>query len=178
MLGAVMGDMAGREKSSQRWSSVTVRSCAVAQAIARHYEPLFPVLEELSIGFVAFWPMANGLLTGAYGKNETFDAKTDYRSVMPQFTAEAMDKNRDLFALLQRTAEEKGAMPGQISLAWMIEKNPFIVPIPGTRKLSRLKENAGAAEISLTAEEVEAIDKALNGMEMSEVFGGSTVKSR
>ena len=146
--------------------------------MARHYEPLFPVLEELSIGFVAFSPLANGLLTGAYGKNETFDAKTDYRSVMPQFTAEAMDKNRDLFALLQRTAEEKGATPGQISLAWMIEKNPFIVPIPGTRKLSRLKENAGAAAISLTAEDVEAIDKALNGMEMSEVFGGSTVKSR
>ena len=146
--------------------------------MARHYEPLFPVLEELSIGLVAFSPMANGFLTGKYGKDSKFDTKTDYRSIMPQFTAEGMEKNRALLALLKKTAEEKGATSGQVSLAWMIEKKPFIVPIPGTRKLSRLKENAGAAEISLTAEEVQAIDKALDGMEMSEVFGGSAVKSR
>ena len=146
--------------------------------MARHYEPLFPVLEELSIGLVAFSPMANGFLTGKYGKDSKFDTKTDYRSIMPQFTAEGMEKNRELLALLEKTAEEKGATSGQVSLAWMIEKKPFIVPIPGTRKLSRLKENAGAAEISLTAEEVQAIDKALDGMEMSEVFGGSAVKSR
>ena len=146
--------------------------------MARHYEPLFPVLEELSIGLVAFSPMANGFLTGRYGKDSKFDTKTDYRSIMPQFTAEGMDKNRELLALLEKTAEEKGATSGQVSLAWMIEKKPFIVPIPGTRKFSRLKENAGAAEISLTAEEVQAIDSALDGMEMSEVFGGSAVKSR
>lgn len=146
--------------------------------MARHYEPLFPVLEELSIGLVAFSAMANVFLTGKYDKDSKFDIKTDYRSVMPQFTAEGMEKNRELLALLQKTAEEKGATSGQVSLAWMIEKKPFIVPIPGTRKLSRLKENAGAAEISLTAEEVRAIDKALDGMEMSEVFGGSAVKSR
>ncbi|MBP3723537.1 MAG: aldo/keto reductase [Selenomonadaceae bacterium] len=146
--------------------------------MARHYEPLFPVFEELSIGLVAFSPMANGLLSTAYGKNENFDAKTDYRSVMPQFTAEAMDKNRELFALLKNTAEKKNATPAQISLAWMIEKKPFIVPIPGTRKLSRLKENAGAADISLTAKEIKALDDALNNMEMSAVFGGAAVKAR
>ncbi|MBQ7479356.1 MAG: aldo/keto reductase [Selenomonadaceae bacterium] len=146
--------------------------------MARHYEPLFPVLEELSIGLVAFSPMANGLLTAAYGKDDKFDAKTDYRSTMPQFTAEAMEKNRELFALLKRTAEEKGATPGQISLAWMIEKKPWIVPIPGTKKLSRLKENGKAADISLTSAEVKALDEALAHMEMSAVYGGAQVKTR
>ena len=146
--------------------------------MARHYEPLFPVLEELSIGLVAFSPMANGLLTAAYGKDDKFDAKTDYRSTMPQFTAEAMEKNRELFALLKRTAEEKGVTPGQISLAWMIEKKPWIVPIPGTKKLSRLKENGKAADISLTSAEVKALDEALAHMEMSAVYGGAQVKTR
>lgn len=146
--------------------------------MARHYESLFPVLEELSIGLVAFSPMANGLLTAAYGKGDKFDAKTDYRSTMPQFTAEAMEKNRELFALLKRTAEEKVATPGQISLAWMIEKKPWIVPIPGTKKLSRLKENGKAADIALTASEVKALDEALAHMEMSAVYGGAQVKTR
>ncbi len=146
--------------------------------MARHYEPLFPVLEELSIGLVAFSPMANGLLTMAYSKDDKFDAKTDYRSTMPQFTAEAMEKNRELFTLLKRTAEEKGATPGQISLAWMIEKKPWIVPIPGTKKLSRLKENGKAADIALTASEVKALDEALAHMEMSAVYGGAQVKTR
>ena len=146
--------------------------------MARHYEPLFPVLEELSIGLVAFSPMANGLLTAAYGKDDKFDAKTDYRSTMPQFTAEAMEKNQELFALLKRTAAEKKATPGQISLAWMIEKKPWIVPIPGTKKLSRLKENGKAADISLTAAEVKALDEALAHMEMSAVYGGAQVKTR
>lgn len=146
--------------------------------MARHYEPLFPVLEELSIGFVAFSPMANGLLSLSYGKNESFDKKSDYRSCMPQFTAQAMDKNQELFSLLRRTAKEKNATAAQISLAWMIAKKPWIVPIPGTRKLSRLKENSWAADISLTAEEVKAIDDALDRMEMSAVFGGAQVQSR
>ncbi|MBR2214654.1 MAG: aldo/keto reductase [Selenomonadaceae bacterium] len=146
--------------------------------MARHYESLFPVLEELSIGFVAFSPMANGLLTGAYGKDEKFDRETDYRSAMPQFTPEAMDKNRDLFRFLKDTAAAKNATPAQTSLAWMMEKKPWIVPIPGTRKLARLKENAGAADISLTKAELQQMDEMLSTMEMSEVFGGSQVKSR
>lgn len=143
--------------------------------MARHYEPLFPVLEELGIGFVAFSPMANGFLTGKYDKNSKFDAKLDYRSVMPQFRAEAMEKNQNLLELLQKTAKEKDATPAQISMAWMICKKPWIVPIPGTRKLNRLEENAGAADIELTPEEVKALDDALDHMEMSEVFGGTRV---
>ena len=144
--------------------------------MARWHECLFPVLEELGIGFVAFSPMANGLLTGAYGKDSKFDGKTDYRSAMPQFTAGAMEQNRELLTLLRRLAEEKNATPAQISLAWMLNKKPYIVPIPGTRKPERMRENAGAADISLTEAEVQALDAALDGMELSDVFGGSQVK--
>lgn len=144
--------------------------------MARWYEDLFPVLEELRIGFVAFSPMANGLLTGAYGKDSRFDAKTDYRSAMPQFSTEATDQNRPLLDLLRRLAEEKRATPAQISLAWMLCKKPWIVPIPGSRKIRRLEENAGAADVELTADEVRALDRELDAMEMSPVFGGSQIK--
>ena len=144
--------------------------------MARWYEELFPVLEELNIGYVAFSPLANGFLSGKYGKDSVFEAGTDYRSVMPQFTTEGIDKNASLLALLQGMAEEKQATPAQISLAWMLCKKPYIVPIPGTRKLNRLEENAGASEILLTKEEVEALDQALSSMEMSDVFGGTPTK--
>ena len=146
--------------------------------MARWYENLFPVLEELHIGYVAFSPLANGFLSGKYNKSSRFDAGTDYRSVMPQFQPENIDRNHDLLTLLQKLAEQNNATPAQISLAWMLCKKPYIVPIPGTRRLSRLLENAGAADVTLSAEEVSAIDEALNGMEMSEVFGGSKTVNR
>lgn len=146
--------------------------------MARWYEDLFPVLEELHIGYVAFSPLANGFLSGKYDKSSQFDAETDYRSVMPQFQPENIDRNHDLLTLLQKLAEQNNATPAQISLAWMLCKKPYIVPIPGTRRLSRLLENAGAANVTLSAEEVSAIDEALNGMEMSEVFGGSKTVNR
>ena len=144
--------------------------------MARWYEKLFPVLEELNIGYVAFSPVANGLLSGAYNKDSKFEEKVDYRSTMPQFTAEAMDKNQNLFALLEETAQNKNATKGQIALAWMLCKKNYIVPIPGTRKLSRLKENAGAADVILSAAEVQALDNALDNMEMSAVYGGAPIK--
>lgn len=146
--------------------------------MARWYENLFPVLEELHIGYVAFSPLANGFLSGKYDKSSQFDAETDYRSIMPQFQPENIDRNHDLLTLLQKLAEQNNATPAQISLAWMLCKKPYIVPIPGTRRLSRLLENAGAANVTLSAEEVSAIDEALNGMEMSEVFGGSKTVNR
>ena len=117
--------------------------------------------------------MANGLLSGKYGKSDTFDKRYDYRSNMPQFTAEAFEENEKLLALLRETAEKKGATSGQISLAWMLCKKPWIVPIPGTRKDEHLKENAGAVEVTLSATEVAALDEALGKMPMSAVFGGS-----
>ena len=146
--------------------------------MARWYESLFPVLEELHIGYVAFSPLANGFLSGKYDKSSRFDAGTDYRSVMPQFQPENIDRNHDLLTLLQKLAEQNNATPAQISLAWMLCKKPYLVPIPGTRRLSRLLENAGAADVTLSAEEVVAIDKALDGMAMSEVFGGSKIVSK
>ena len=146
--------------------------------MARQHEALFPVLEELHVGFVAFSPMANGLLTGAYGKDAKFDPKLDYRSAMPQFTPEAADQNQELLRLLHNLAEQKGATPAQISLAWMLCKKPYLVPIPGSRKVERMKENAGAAEVVLSPAEVETLDKILDTIPMSAVFGGTAVKSR
>ncbi len=142
----------------------------------RDYEKLFPVLEELNVGYVAFSPLANGFLSGAYNKDSKFAAKVDYRSVMPQFTAEAIDKNQPLLNLLEELAAQKNATKAQISLAWMIDKKPWIVPIPGTRKLSRLKENAGAADVNLSAAEVQALDDALDKIDMSAVYGGAPIK--
>ncbi len=146
--------------------------------MARRPEALFPLLAGLPIGFVAFSPMANGLLTGAYGKGEHFHPKLDYRSTMPQFTQEAAKKNQKLLCLLQGLAVQKNATPAQISLAWMLCKKPWIVPIPGSRKIERMRENAGAAELFLTSEEVAVIDQALNSVPMSTVFGGTEVIHR
>lgn len=146
--------------------------------MARWHEALFPALEELGVGFIAFSPMANGLLTGKYVKGSRFDARYDYRAAMPQFADEAAEKNAALLSLLRRYAEEKSATPAQISLAWMLRKKPWIVPIPGTRSEARMEENAGAAAVALSAEEVRAIDAALDGMEMSEVFGGAKISGK
>ena len=145
--------------------------------MARWHEKLFPVLEELHIGYVAFSPLANGFLSARYGKNSRFDADTDYRSVMPQFTPEAVEQYQKLLELIRTVAEGKHATPGQIALAWMLGKKPYLVPIPGTRKSDRLKENAGAAQIKLTEKEIETLDKLLDIMEMSDVFGGTRCKS-
>lgn len=144
----------------------------------RNYETLFPVLEELNIGLVAFSPLANGLLTNQYTAASKFDPKEDYRSTMPQFTKEAFAQNQNLMALLNETAKAKNATPGQISLAWMLNKKRYIVPIPGTRKLKRLAENLDAADIVLTTDEVAALDKALDNMTMSDVFGGTRILKR
>lgn len=145
--------------------------------MARQHSALFPVLKELNIGFVAFSPMANGFLTGAYGKGERFDAATDYRAAMPQFTDEAVEKNRGLLKLLGDIADDKHATPAQISLAWMIDRPEHVVPIPGSRKPERMRENLAAADVDLSADEVRAIDEALDGMEMSAVFGGTVLKT-
>lgn len=143
--------------------------------MARWFENLFPVLEELNIGYVAFSPLANGILTDAFGKGSSF-AKGDYRNFMPQYQDDAFEANRELLDFIRKLAEEKQATPAQISLAWMINKKPYIVPIPGSRKIERIQENAGAAELVLTAEEVAAIDTKLDKMDMSGVFGGSPAK--
>lgn len=147
--------------------------------MARWHEALFPVLEELGVGFVAFSPLANGFLTGTVkrGAVDAFKANPgDYRAAMPQYTDEAIEKNQALIDLLGRLAADHDVTDAQVSLAWMMAKKPYIVPIPGSRKESRLRENAGAAEVKLSTDEVAAIDAALDAMDLSAVFGGSKVE--
>ena len=127
---------------------------------------------------MALSPLANGLLSRYYTENDRFDAVNDYRASMPQFQKESFGQNKALFSLLDELAEQKHATPAQISLAWMLCKKPWIVPIPGTHKLCRLKENIGAADIRLSSEEIKNIDAALDAMQMSDVFSGSPIKSR
>lgn len=143
--------------------------------MARWHEKIFPLLEELNVGFIAFSPLANGLLSTFYTAESKFNPENDYRAAMPQFRRESFEENEMLFDFIRRLAEDKHATPSQISLAWMLCKKPYIVPIPGTRHLCRLKENIGAAEINLSPEEVEAIDRQLDCIPMSEVFGGSKI---
>ena len=190
-VAGVMGDLI-KEGKIRHWgiSEATEEDIRRAHAVcpltavqnrysmmARAYETLFPVLEERNIGFVAFSPFANGVLTGAYNKSSIFEAG-DMRARMPQFTAAAMEENGLLLALLRGLAEAKDATCGQIALAWMLCKKPYIVPIPGTRKRERLAENARAAEVRLTAEEIVAIDANLAVMPMSDVFGAVHPKER
>ena len=139
--------------------------------MARDNESLFPVLEELEVGLVAFSPLANGVLSDRYNKDSKFEEVADYRSHMPQYTPEAFEKNRSLFEYLRTLAQEKNATPAQISLAWMICKKPYIVPIPGSRKPERVRENLGAADIELTLEEVAAIDAQLDNLNTSALYG-------
>lgn len=139
--------------------------------MARWYENLFPVCEELNVGYVAFSPIANGFLSGAFKKGEQF-AKGDYRNFMPQYSAEGFDENRELLSMLHELAEEKNATPAQISLAWMICKKPYIMPIPGTSKQARMLENAHSADIVLSPAEIAKIDDMLDHVNMSAVFGG------
>ena len=95
---------------------------------------------------------------------------------MPQYSDEAFEQNRELLSLIRKLAAEKNATPAQISLSWMLCKKPYIVPIPGSRKVERIRENFGAAKIILKADEIASIDEKLSHMEMSAVFGGSPVK--
>lgn len=145
--------------------------------MARWHESLFPTCEKLGIGYMAFSPLANGFLSGKYTDKSAFeDNGCDYRIGMPQFEQEAIEKNAALLEMIRDMASRHGATPAQIALAWMICKKPFIVPIPGTRKLSRLRENLGAAGIVLSSQEVASIDDALDDLPISDVYGGTEVR--
>jgi aryl-alcohol dehydrogenase-like predicted oxidoreductase len=129
-------------------------------------EQLLPTLEELGIGFVPFSPLGKGFLTGKIDKNVTFDS-SDFRSIVPRFKPENIEANQILVELIKKIAEEKDASPAQIALAWVLAQKPWIVPIPGTRKLERLEENLGAAEVKLTPEELDDLNDALSKIEIS-----------
>lgn len=139
--------------------------------MARWHESIFPVCEELHVAYVAFSPIANGFLTGKYTPATKFDSIQDYRAAMPQYTEEGFAKAKELLDLLANMAAQKNATMGQISLAWMINKKPYIVPIPGSRKVERLKENFEAGNIMLTKDEIAMIDAKLDTMNF-DIFGG------
>jgi aryl-alcohol dehydrogenase-like predicted oxidoreductase len=120
---------------------------------------VLPTLEELGIGFVPYSPLGRGFLTGKIDATTSFDA-TDFRSTLPRFTAEARTANQALVDLLGTIGARQHATPGQIALAWLLAQKPFIVPIPGTTKLSRLEENLGAVDVALTAADLREIDTA------------------
>jgi aryl-alcohol dehydrogenase-like predicted oxidoreductase len=122
-------------------------------------EAVFPTLEELGIGFVPFSPLGKGFLTGNINENTKFDS-TDFRNIVPRFTPEARKANQALVDLLRTVAEPKKATPAQIALAWLLAQNSWIVPIPGTTKLHRLKENIGAAAVELTPDDLREINNA------------------
>jgi len=120
---------------------------------------VIPTLEELGIGFVPYSPLGKGYLTGKIDENTTFDS-TDFRSTLPRFTPEALKSNHALVSLLGSIAQRKGATPAQIALAWLLAQKPWIVPIPGTTKLTRLDENIGAVAVELTPDDLRSIDVA------------------
>ncbi len=124
---------------------------------------ILPTLEELGIGFVPFSPLGKGFLTGKIDEHTTFDS-SDFRNIVPRFTAEARKANQALVDLLGRIAARKKATPAQIALAWLLAQKPWIVPIPGTTKLARLEENIGAAAIELTSEDLREMESAASAI--------------
>jgi aryl-alcohol dehydrogenase-like predicted oxidoreductase len=124
-------------------------------------EQILPVLEELGIGFVPFSPLGKGYLTGAINETTAFDP-SDFRNIVPRFSPEARKANQAVVDLLGTIAKQHGVTPAQIALAWLLAQKPWIVPIPGTTKLHRLEENLGAADVHLSADDLEAIDRAVS----------------
>jgi aryl-alcohol dehydrogenase-like predicted oxidoreductase len=128
-------------------------------------DEILPTLQELGIGFVPFSPLGRGYLTGAIDETTTFTSD-DFRHNVPRFTEENRKANRALVALLTGIAERKGATPAQIALAWILAQKPWIVPIPGTTKMHRLEENLAAADLELTADDLDEIDRASRQIEV------------
>jgi aryl-alcohol dehydrogenase-like predicted oxidoreductase len=125
----------------------------------RPEEALLPALEELGIGLVPFSPLGKGFLTGAIDEKTIFTSN-DFRNTLPRFSAEAREGNQGIVELLRSIAERKGATSGQIALAWLLARKPWIVPIPGTTKLSRIEENIGAVDVELTPDDLYEIEDA------------------
>jgi aryl-alcohol dehydrogenase-like predicted oxidoreductase len=126
----------------------------------RPEEEVLAACEDLGIGFVPYSPLGKGFLTGTITASTSFDASNDIRSTIPRFAPEALQHNQAVVDLLASIAQRKAATPGQIALAWLLAQKPWIVPIPGTRKLHRLEENIGAADVQLSADELTEIENA------------------
>ena len=128
-------------------------------------DEILPALDELGIGFVPFSPLGRGFLTGQVTTGTEF-GKDDVRANLPRFQADALKANLALVDLITKVAERKSATVGQVALAWLLAQKPSIVPIPGTRRLSRLEENLGAADLELTAEDVAELDEASRSVQV------------
>jgi aryl-alcohol dehydrogenase-like predicted oxidoreductase len=128
-------------------------------------QEVLPTCEELGIGFVPFSPLGKGFLTGKIDEQTIF-GKDDFRNIVPRFSPEARKANQGLVEVLASIAETKRATPAQLALAWLLARKPWIVPIPGTTKLNRLKENVRAAAIELSAEDLKRIGHALSGIQV------------
>jgi aryl-alcohol dehydrogenase-like predicted oxidoreductase len=126
---------------------------------------ILPTLEELGIGFIPFSPLGKGFLTGAINESTTFDS-TDFRNVVPRFSAENRKANQNLVDVLGTIAAQKGVTKAQIALGWLLAQKPWIVPIPGTTKLHRLHENLVAATVELTADDLHNIENVVSGVEV------------
>ena len=124
-------------------------------------DAVLPTCEQLGVGLVPYSPLGRGYLTGKIDENTTYDS-SDIRSHNPRFTPEAIQANRVVVDLLERIGAHKGATPAQIALAWLLAQKPWIVPIPGTRKLERLEENIGAVDIELTPDDLREIEEAMS----------------
>lgn len=140
--------------------------------MARWHESIFDTCKELGVTYVAFSPMANGALTDVYKSNKEFkNDGSDFRVNMPQYSDEGIRKTNELLEVVNEIADKHNATPAQISLAWMICKYDFIIPIPGSRKIERIQSNFDAGNIELTKEEINKLDTKLSSMEFK-VFGG------
>ncbi|MBB6144422.1 aryl-alcohol dehydrogenase-like predicted oxidoreductase [Silvibacterium bohemicum] len=126
---------------------------------------ILPVLEELGIGFVPYSPLGRGFLTGAIKADTSFDS-TDLRNHHPRFQKEALVKNQSLLSSLEEIAKARNVTPAQLALAWLLAQKPWIVPIPGTRKLSRLEENIGSVDVELSSDDLQKIGEALSATEI------------
>lgn len=126
---------------------------------------LLPTLEELKIGFVPFSPLGKAVLTGRFNKDTHFD-KTDFRSQIPRFNSENLQQNMKLVEYVQILAKDKNVTPAQIALAWLLAQKPWIVPIPGTKKITRVQENLGSVKVKFTTEELMQIREKLNSIEI------------
>ncbi len=146
-------------RRAHRVQPVTAIQSEYSLWFRRPEHEVLPALEELGIGFVPFSPLGKGFLTGKIHENTKFD-NSDFRNILPRFTPEARKTNQAMVDLLRKIGERKKATPAQIALAWLLAQKPWIVPIPGTTRLERLKENIGAVEVKLMPDDLREIDSA------------------
>ena len=150
---------AGTIRRAHAVQPVTALQCEYSLFWREPEESVLSTLDELGIGFVPFSPLGRGFLTGQVTADSTF-GEGDIRATLPRFEQEALQANLALVDLVRGVAERKGATPGQVALAWLLAQQPWIVPIPGTRRSERLEENLGAADLELSTEDLEELDRA------------------